>query len=129
MTMRIFLENLEKIRKLNKWDMKDMYERLDFGKSTFHNWKSGKSKPSLNMLEQIARNANVTLSDLLREGFVPEKTYVEQVTELLNEAQRIYIRLSQFHTECSELLIVLKGSKYYEQNGIDLTSAGISQHL
>lgn len=129
MTMRIFLENLEKIRKFNQWTMTDMYEHLDFGRTTFYNWKSGKSNPSLDMLTQIALNANVSLSDLLREGFVPGKTYIEQVVELLNEARRIYTQFSQFHTECSDLLLALRGNKIYEPDGIDFTSAGISQHL
>ncbi|MBQ7091966.1 MAG: helix-turn-helix transcriptional regulator, partial [Clostridia bacterium] len=89
MTMRIFLANLGKIRSFNGWDMDDMYERLGFVRTTYYNWKSGKSKPSLSMLEQIARNANITVSDLLREGFTPGETNTVRTEKLFEQCRRI----------------------------------------
>lgn len=103
MTMRIFLANLGKIRSFNGWDMDDMYERLGFVRTTYYNWKSGKSKPSLDMLEQIARKANITVSDLLREGFIPGTPNAGQTTETINRAQ-IHAKLNQFKNEISKLL-------------------------
>lgn len=108
MAMRIFLANLEKIRKFNNWSMEEMYERLDFGKSSFHNWKHGKSKPSLSMLEQIARNAGITPSDLLRKGFVPKETDVGRTEKFFEQCRRINTHLrimqAQFQTELSDIL-------------------------
>ena len=108
MAMRIFLTNLEKIRKFNNWRMEDMYERLDFGKSSFHNWKSGKSKPSLSMLEQIARNAGIPVSDLLREGFTPGKTNAGRTEKFFEQCRRIddHFRMvqAQLQMEVSDIL-------------------------
>ena len=69
-----FLNNLEKIRNYKDWNMDAMYENLAFGKTTLHEWKTGKSKPNLDTLERIAENSGFTVAELLFEGFEPEKS-------------------------------------------------------
>ena len=65
MVMHILLANLEKFRKWKGWTKEELCQHLDVGRSTLHAWTSGKSKPGLEMLEQIAQNAEVLLPDLL----------------------------------------------------------------
>ena len=134
MVMGIFLKNLGKIRSFYGWNMDDMYKHLDFGKSTFYNWKSGKSKPSMDMLEQIARNANVTLSDLLWEGFSPGEPGKERTERFYAHCrqmdQRIRRLYAQLLMEFSDILTdIASTEKEYEQNGTALTPSGISADL
>jgi transcriptional regulator with XRE-family HTH domain len=67
----VLLANLENIWLRRGWAKEELCKQVGVGRSTLHAWESGKSKPGMDMLEQISKKLNVLLSDLLNENYDP----------------------------------------------------------
>ncbi len=60
---------LRSIRKSKRISLRDLSHMTGLGKSTINSFENGKSCPTLNQLETIARALNCKMSDLYKSDY------------------------------------------------------------
>lgn len=83
----IFRRNLLKAISNSGKQQKDIAKELNIQYTTFNNWCTGVSVPSLGKIQMLADYFNIGKSDLLEEKEVPE--YVPGTVELIDLFSRV----------------------------------------